>query len=172
MGELVVSEFINVLIRMGSGASKPESSGTNAPKTVLNTVKNASKSALNTITGASKPATQNSANTSKSITVGSNSIPVAPAYNNKAVSPVSNNMKRNNTPRNNTPRNNTVRATRNNTRNNTRTNVPMANPAEYSQVPVIRANNQVHGPQGLTGGRRKARKSANRKSSGGSRRRR
>ncbi len=166
---------------MGSGGSKPANANANAPKTVLNTVSNASKSALNSITGASKPDTQTS------ITVGSNSIPIAPAYNNKAVrnnavSPVRNNARNNtrNNARNNTPRNNTVpkntsrnNTPRNNTRNtrNTRTNVPMPTP-EYIQVPVNRANNQVHGPQGLTGGRRKARKSANRKSPGGSRRRR
>ncbi len=157
---------------MGSGGSKPANANGNAPKTVLNTVSNASKSALNSITGASKTATSNS------ITVGSNSIPIAPAYNNKAVR---NNAPRNNTrnnARNNTPRNNTVpkNTPRNNTRNNTRntrnTRTAPMSPPEYIQVPVNRANNQVHGPQGLTGGRRKARKSANRKSPGGSRRRR
>ena len=115
---------------MGSGASKPQ---TNASKTVLNTVKNASKSALNTVKNASKSALNTVTGASNTTTP--NSITIAPAYRNNAVSANSKLL----------------------------TNKP----AEYSEVPIPQQ-------QPAVGGRRKskARKSANRKSPAGSRRRR
>jgi hypothetical protein len=133
---------------MGSGGSKP--ANTNAPKTVLNTITGTSPAGPNTVT------------------VGQNTIPIPPAYKNNSVR---NNRNNRNTRNNRTNmRNNRSTPNNRNTPNNTVPNIP----SPTTIIPT--KGNNYNRPNNYNIGNQRAgrrnRKSANRKSPGGSRRRR